>query len=351
MASRPGILVKFRPAGPWRFGPDDGARDHSEVVGHSDLVYAALCQALAEFGHLPAWLAATAEASIPSIRLSSLFPFQGRLLFAPPPSNLWPPPSQRLRYKGARFAPLALLQDLAAERPVREDRWEVDPESACVIPAGGDAPYRLVTRAAAGIDRLSGASHVHRTAGVEFGPGAGLWCWVEFDNEEARECWSPVLKTAFRWLGDTGLGGERSRGWGRSEGVDFSETDTETLLLGAPTAEATGAYWLLSLYSPAAHDTVDWSRGEYALITRQGRVNSSGALKRSARVVAEGSVIVAGSLPSGAAVNVAPAGHPHPVYRAGFAVAVPVPWKEVVDRPLATLNDVVIEPAEMETPV
>ena len=350
MASRPGILVKFRPAGPWRFGPDDGARDHAEVVGHSDLVYSAVCQAMAQVGDLPAWLAATAEASSSAVRFSSLFPFQGRVLFAPPPANLWPPPSQRLRFKGARFAPLALLQDLAAEKPAREERWEVDPESACVIPSGGDAPFRMVTRTAAGVDRLTGAAHTHQTACIEFSPGAGLWCWVEFASPEVRECWLPVLKAAFRWLGDAGLGGERSRGWGRSESVEFSESDTETVFLGTTEPAASDAYWLLSVYSPAASDTVDWSRGEYALITRQGRVDAAGSLKRSARVVAEGSVLVATCLPLGAAVDVAPAGHAHPVYRAGFAIAVPVPWKEVVDRPLATLNDVVIEPTESETP-
>jgi len=350
MASRPGILVKFRPAGPWRFGPDDGARDRAEVVGHSDLVYAALCQAMARVGDLPAWLAATAEAPASAVRFTSLFPFQGRVLFAPPPANLWPPPSQRLRFKGARFAPLSLLQELAAERPVREERWEVDAESSCVIPSGGDSPFRMVTRTAAGVDRLTGASQAHRTAGVEFGPGSGLWCWVEFDSAEAQERWLPELKTAFRWLGDTGLGGERTRGWGRSESVEFSESDTATLLLGTDAPAESGAFWLLSLYSPAAADTVDWSRGEYALVTRQGRIDGAGSLKRSARVVSEGSVLVAGSLPVGAAVDVAPAGHPHPVYRAGFAVAVPVPWKEVVDRPLALLDDVVIVPTESETP-
>ena len=350
MASRPGILVKFRPAGPWRFGPDDGARDHAEVVGHSDVVYAAVCQAMRQIGDLPAWLAATAEAHSSAVRFSSLFPFQGRVLFAPPPANLWPPPSQRLRFKGARFAPLALLQDLTSEKPVREERWEVDPESACVIPSGGDAPYRMVTRAAAGVDRLTGAAQVHRTAGVEFAPGAGLWCWVEFASEEVSECWAPILKTAIRWLGDTGLGGERSRGWGRSETVEFSDSDTGTLLLGANEPAESGAYWLLSAYSPAADDSVDWSRGEYTLATRQGRVETSGALKRSARMVTEGSVIMADALPLGAAVDVAPVGHPHPVYRAGFAIAVPVPWKEVVDRPLATLTNVVIEETERETP-
>lgn len=349
--SRPGILVKFRPAGPWRFGPDDGARDRAEVIGHSDLVYSAVCQAMSQVGDLDAWLAATAQAEVSAVRFTSLFPFQGRVLFAPPPANLWPPPSQRLRFKGARFAPLALLQDLAAERPLREDRWEVDPQSACVIPSGGESPYRLVTRNAAGIDRLNGASDAHRTAGIEFGPGAGLWCWVEFDSEEVRDQWRAGLTAAFRYLGDSGLGGERTRGWGRSENVEFSDSDTETLLLGTNTPEASNAWWLLSLYSPAATDSVDWSRGEYSLITRQGRVEAAGTLKRSARAVAEGSVIVADSQPAGAAVDVAPAGHPHPVYRAGFAVAVPVPWKEVVDRPLAALTDVVIVPDEMETPV
>jgi len=350
MASRPGILVKFRPAGPWRFGPDDGARDHASVVGHSDLVYSAVCHAITHVGDLPAWLAATAQAESSAVRFSSLFPYQGRVLFAPPPANLWPPSSQRLRFKGARFAPLALLQDLTAEKPVREERWEVDPESACVIPSGGEAPYRMMTRTAAAVDRLTGVADPHRTAGVEFAPGAGLWCWVEFASDEVRECWAPILKAAFRWLGDTGLGGERSRGWGRSEAVEFSESDTESLLLGANPPSASGAYWLLSLYSPAATDTVDWARGEYALTTRQGRVESAGTLKRSARVVTEGSVLVAADLPLGAAVDVAPAGHPHPVYRAGFAIAVPVPWKEVVDRPLAALTNVVIEETEREIP-
>ena len=351
MASRPGILVKFRPAGPWRFGPDDGARDHCEVVGHSDLLFSAVCQALSHVGDLPAWLSATAQAPASAVRFTSLFPFQGRVLFAPPPANLWPPPSQRLRFKGARFAPLALLQDLAAERPLKEERWEVDPQSACVLPSGGDAPYRFVQRSAAAVDRLSGATLAHTTAAIEFGPGAGLWCFVEFDSEDVREQWRASLLAAFRWLGDSGLGGERSRGWGRSETVEFSDSDTESLLLGGAPAATGSAFWLLSLYSPASNDTVDWSRGEYALVARQGRVQTAGTLKRSARMVAEGSVIVASALPAGTAVDVAPEGHPHPVYRAGFAVAVPVPWKEVVDRPLATLEDVVLVPAEVETPV
>ena len=42
-------------------------------------------------------------------------------------------------------------------------------------------------------------------------------------------------------------------------------------------------------------------------------------------MISEGSVIAAPSAPPGAASNVAPDDFPHPVYRAGFALAVPIP--------------------------
>jgi hypothetical protein len=73
---------------------------------------------------------------------------------------------------------------------------------------------------------------------------------------------------------------------------------------------------------------VDWKRGGYALLSRGGRVESpagSGELKKLVHMVAEGSVLYAAPAPRGAAVDVAPDGFAHPVYRAGFAVAVPLP--------------------------
>jgi hypothetical protein len=45
-------------------------------------------------------------------------------------------------------------------------------------------------------------------------------------------------------------------------------------------------------------------------------------------MIAEGSVLLAGSEElRGAAHDTAPNGFPHPVYRAGFAVTVPIPWR------------------------
>jgi CRISPR type III-A-associated RAMP protein Csm4 len=86
------------------------------------------------------------------------------------------------------------------------------------------------------------------------------------------------------------------------------------------------AYWLLSLYLPAGDDSVDWKRGSYSTVTRHGRIES-GEPKPSTLMIAEGSVLLAGSDLRGSARNLAPAGFSHPVYRAGFALTVPIPWR------------------------
>jgi len=95
-----------------------------------------------------------------------------------------------------------------------------------------------------------------------------------------------------------------------------------------PRLPHTGPHWLLSLYSPAADDTIDWRRGNYTVVARGGRIESpagSGELKKQVRMLAEGSVVYAAPDPRGAAADVAPDGFAHPVFRAGFAVAIPLP--------------------------
>jgi hypothetical protein len=95
-----------------------------------------------------------------------------------------------------------------------------------------------------------------------------------------------------------------------------------------PAPSDTRPHWMLSLFSPAPSDVVDWGRGNYTILSRGGRIESpakSGDLKRQVHMVAEGSVVYAASVPRGGAPDVAPDGFAHPVYRAGFAVAIPLP--------------------------
>jgi CRISPR type III-A-associated RAMP protein Csm4 len=341
-----GYLVRLRPTGPWRIGPDSGARNRVDRVYHSDTLYAAVSSAMRQLGQLDQWLAATATpAGAPAVCFSSVFPFYRDTLFVEPPKSHWPPPpSAKVRWKGARFVPLAVVESLVAEKHLDEERWAVDGESECLIPTAGAAlavgPFRTAVRTAAAIDRITGANaQPHETACLEFRPEAGLWTVVVFEDQDAENRWGELVKAAFRLLADSGFGGERSRGWGHAAAPEFSEGEFPEMLVSAQPPAPSGvegetapavetARWLLSVYSPAPEDSVDWRRGAYAYASRGGRVESAaghGSAKRALRMVTEGSVIFAGAAPRGAAPDVAPEGFPHPVYRYGRPVAVSIP--------------------------
>jgi CRISPR type III-A-associated RAMP protein Csm4 len=350
-ASQPGLVVKLRPTGPWRMGPDSGARDSVDPIYHSDSLYSAVTGAMRLLGRLEEWLDATARyATGAAVRFSSLFPFQNEIGFVTPPRSVWPPPaSTKVRWKGARFIPLGLVAPLVIGHALEEDRWDVDGPSQCLVPAGRPGPFRLGLRTAAAVDRLSGNIAPHEAACIEFFPGAGFWAVISFAGEEQKEKWDGPVRAALRLLADSGFGGERARGWGHAESPEFIEGSLPGMILAEPpagpaasgeaetspaaetvAAEPARGYWLLSLFSPASEDSVDWNRGNYCVLTRSGRVESpfrSGDQKKSLSMIGEGSVLVAENPVRGAAPDVAPDGFAHPVYRAGFALAIPIPWQ------------------------
>lgn len=339
------FLVSFRPDGPWRIGPDSGARDQAGRIYHSDALFSAVSQVMARLGMLEEWLAATAgNPQGPAARFSSCFPCQEDLLFVVPPLSLWPPaPSLKVRWKGARFVPLFLVAALLADEPPNEEQWTVDGPSQCLLPHEPryrSGPFRPALRSFAAVDRLRGTVKVHTKACLEFAPGAGWWALVTFADEAALARWSDPIQSALRVLADTGFGGERSLGWGHSAPPEF--TDPPAGLLGGgnggstPGTSAQSASWLLSLFTPAPEEAIDWQRGSYSLITRGGRIESPvryGQPKQLLRMVEEGSVLISEGPLRGAAVNVAPDGFPHPVFRAGYAVAVPIPLRAPELRP------------------
>lgn len=323
--------VRFRAMGPWRFGPDSGARDRVGLVFHSDAVFSAVCSAMSRLGLLEDWLRATALSDQePAARFSSFFPYHGDTLLVIPPRSLWPPAeSPKIRYKGARFAPLAVVESLVSGKPIDEDRWSVDGESECLVPHGAHGPFKIAIRSSAGVDRIDqGYVEPHATACLEFARNAGVWTVVEFADADAAAQWEAPVRSAFRLLADSGFGGERSRGWGRAHEPEWHPWTPPAAVQSDQPGEA--AYWLLSVFTPAPQDTVDWTRGSYSTISRAGRIESStrwGEPKPATTMVAEGSVLLAAERPRGAARDIAPADFPHPVYRAGFAVTVPIAWR------------------------
>jgi CRISPR type III-A-associated RAMP protein Csm4 len=312
------IEVRLRPSGPWRGGHRTGDRERVDAIYHSDAVYSAVTHAMNALGWLEEWLDATARAESTAVRFSSLFPFVGDTRLVPPPRTAWPPSGAgKLYVNAAKLVPV----EVARQGVVNESRWFVDGGSECLLPVGMLAPFEVSMRAAAAVDRITGQTEPHRTACLEFAPGAGWWGLIHIDNDISNPEWEPRVKSAFRLLADSGFGGERSRGWGRTADPEFSDASA---MFGAGHE---GAWWMLSLYSPHSSDAVDWTRGDYATLTRAGWTDSAagGSIrKKHVRMIEEGSVLMAPSL-RGRAVDVAPEGFPHPAWRAGFALAVPVP--------------------------
>ena len=170
-----GLLVRLRPNAPWRIGPDSGDRERVETLLHSDVVYSAVTSAIATLGGLEEWLRATATAE-PAVRFSSCFPFAGNSLLVTPPRNLWPPaPSAWVRYAGARFVPLSVVESLLAEKPLNEDALQVDGASECLLPQNTPGPFRISLRSHAAIDRWGVGIAEHKTACLEFARGLSAY--------------------------------------------------------------------------------------------------------------------------------------------------------------------------------
>ena len=312
------LEVKLRPLGPWRTGHAAGDRERVDPVYHSDAVFSAITLSMQSLGWLPEWLAATAAATGESaVRFSSWFPYIGKTRLVPPPRTMWPPAGAgKLYLEAAGLAPLELI----GARSVDETKWTVDAVSECVVPAGSAPPFSLLVRSGAAVDRFSGSNEAHHIAGLEFAPNAGWWGLIQILDES----WTDRVKSAFRLAADSGFGGKRSQGWGRTETPQFS--DAASLFPAGDPAR----WWLLSLYSPDTADAVDWTAGDYATTTRGGWTAGAGgaSAKKHVRMVSEGSVLVAKKL-CGRSVDVAPEGYPHPVYRCGFALAVSLPAVEL----------------------
>jgi len=355
---QPGLLIKLRPLGAWRFGPADGRHDQLDNLYRSDRLYSAVTLAMQRLGILDDWLAATAHARVPAVVFSSLFPFQSDTLYAIPPATLWPPPAlllttpspvflTKIRWRTARFVPLSVIDSLITGQPILADQWLPDPESGCLLRRDrpSASPFRLVVRSTAAVDRLTNTGDEARLqACVEFEQTAGLWTVARFADVAQEKNWSGRLQAALRLLSDSGFGGGRAKGWGQTQAAEFHAGPWPGLMLpklgrllrNSPAAEqeaSGGLYWLLSLYSPAAADKVDWSGGDYSLALRAGRVESNsgpqGGLKKTVRMVNEGCVLAAAEELVGKAVDVAPDGFAHPVYRSGLALALRLPVVEM----------------------
>lgn len=299
------------------------------------------------------------ESGEPAFRVTSAFPFADGVRFYPRPVDLrelftedvLKAESAGKRLKKIRYISEKLLLKAAGGEYLDnflfpEDENE-DPQTGIALQGGAfwllpeevkDLPeawrlpekdwwllrrkkvYDTQTAPRVTVDRISSASNLFQSERVIFNEGCGLWFGALGQTSSLSE-----LLTV---LGDSGLGGERTAGYGH-----FTWKPKGELPLEAPQSAA----YLLSRWHPKAEEVGLLSNSSYKLEAVEGwlRTPENAAAQRRKRLwlVAEGSLI-AGN-PQGDAVDVRPeyeakSGEtiPHPVYRPGFAIA--LDWKRKV---------------------
>jgi CRISPR-associated protein Csm4 len=346
-----------------------GLEEASETLA-SDSLFAALVAQAAKISRArgpkcePAWVTPF-DAGNPPLALSSLFPRLGGLVLLPRPALPIPPMSDSLRetigkgFKKLRYLSPQLFAAVCAGRPIESPPlitqggkvW-ISPDEADLLPTewrkqpsenddgwrarvNETAIWQIESLPRVTVDRVSNASAYYEVGRVTYAPEAGLALLVRFADPQAQQPFEQLLSL----LGDSGLGGRRSSGYGA-----FCWKREPEVRLDLPAAGARSV--LLSRYVPhgdAEFAALQNPAASYNLIDVHGWLYSVGkpAQRRAKlRMVAEGAVIAAApEQVRGKLVDVRPVysehkKHPqlgsgpgvdHPVYRSGLALAIALP--------------------------
>ena len=319
-------LFKLAPRTAFHFGQRGVGVEGTQVFCHADTLFSALCLTLRELEpDGSAALTALLEqfprpghaTDPPPFRLTSAFPYAGDVLFFPKPSvpgKLKPEASQERgkTLKRATFVSQGIFTAWLNNEPLdgylkdenflhSGDLWVTPNERAALevfrseetgkVQLWKSEPVPRVT-----VDRVTSKSAVYQAGRVRYRRvkldddelWAGLWVLVDrLDNEQLG--W---LTNLFAVLGDSGIGGERSAGYGQFDldgPTDFAGFGVQGL----------GERWLtLSTYHPRPDEMgEDGVLGEgcsYGLLIRRGWVASPEGMsfrRPLVRMLGEGSVL------------------------------------------------------------
>lgn len=220
------------------------------------------------------------------------------------------------------------------ECPTLPSRFQSDERTGKPIPLRALREHKVYTDARVPrvtVNRINSASNIFHAGRVSFAPDCGLWIGVEWRTPTTSvgdaTC-EQVFHKMLALLGDDGLGGERTTGYGafRYERVG---------VLTLPDASPGNRALLLSRYHPRNEElpaVLDGDGTAYNLDSIAGWLRSwDGAAQRRKRLwlMEEGSVIrPTGNAPWGDLTNVCPdyddptGKLPHPVWRYGLALVV-----------------------------
>lgn len=350
-------LYRLRPRGPMRFGTRGIALEEAAPFPSAATVFSAWCWALRDLAGVAALeqLLAAFRADTPPFLLAAPLPWLDDVLLLPrlaltpgaatPTDSTTAPRDKRgKRYRWVEeqlwfrlaagadttaefndsaafhqeqtiWAPGATAQALAGHRERLAMRRA--PDAAGTEPAF----WRVATVPRVAVDRATNAGNIYHLTATWFAPGVDLALPVVWHEPAAQA----ALEQALVVLGETGIGGERSAGYGQFD-VVASETRTRRW----PDLADQAAFTTLAAYHPTrdeAQSGVFAAPAAYELELSRGWVERS-TYYHAVRLVRAGSVLrrLRARAWYGELVDVTPAPrrHGHPVYRYGYAFPLPV---------------------------
>lgn len=337
-------VYRFAPQGAFHFGMQGIDAERSGERCPSDTLYSALMLEAQFAGRpfpAPATDAPDQQAQALPFVLSSCYPYVGSVLLLPYPRLKLPLSEgvgkrklfKHLEYVSPTIFRLIIEQDTALEQYLTQrgrlfmggQVWIAKEDGA--IPKE-EAFWSMESTPHVTVDRVAHTSAYYQTGHVRFAPGCGLYVLC---HEQTPDGAAGLLELLHR-LGDSGLGGRRSRGLGQFT-VSRDPND-----LVFPDASEPRRLVLLSRYRPSEAELRAGVLGpdaSYQIVnlsgwlqtTHSGRATAA-QRRRNVRLLSEGSVIAftPNQVPVGTICDLRPvyatAAFPHPVWRYGVAMGV-----------------------------
>lgn len=319
-------IVRMKFCSPTHFGETGIGVEAVNIAPHSDTLFGALCHAWGIlFGEAELEKTLDGYKEQPLFTLSSTFPYTEKAFLLPKP-HIPPPGFQEAETREEYGKELKKQSYIPLDSFIRwAANMDLDYPKLLAIDKDLATAYQKSLRPRVALDRENSTSSLYHFGAITFREGCGLYFLVDLQDSsmEARLC------ASFEFLGEQGLGGERSSGYGRFE-IDWSDAGSEWNALFSNTGDL---YCTLSLFHPVEAeipaDVIENSA--YSLIERRGWFSSpfhrDQYKRKSVTMFGEGSVFPARL--GGHLVDVTPSvwnkdGRIHNVYRYGIPFWVPV---------------------------
>ena len=318
MSNRVTYYLNFR--SPLHLGRRGVGLEETEISIPADTLFSAICQTWRTFYGEDALtdFLAQYETDEPFL-LTSAFPFAGDIRFFPKPliDLEVDADDDRKELKKINYLSEKRFHQIVDGEPITFDSAHLINDGQLWIHDDDKRPHtvwKTDKRPRVTLDRQSSSSEIWHLKVVKFEEGCGLWFGAKFDTEEIQT----QVETILRVLGDTGVGGERSAGYGA---FDLHSKPAEP----QPESESDRFITLSPICPRDTNQLSALIQGDaigYTLEERSGWIGSSegsGLRRQQVWVFGEGSVLNGNGARVGRLVDLKPDLCPHPVWRYAYA--------------------------------